>query len=82
MHEHAATGRFDPDPPAASSTGVHARLAKGRQAHLEFLRQASKATNAVTEQLQQWKTTQTCMTCAFDNMLAAVQQHSQMTDHE
>ena len=76
----------DPTPPAISRTEIQARLAKGRLTHLEFLRQANNSANAVTAELQlccqQLSTTQTYMTIAFDTMLAAVQQHSQRTEHE
>ena len=85
MHEHTDIGA-DPTPPTTSSTEIQARLAKGRLAHLELLRQANTSANAVTAELQlcceQLSTTQMYMTHALDTMLAAVQQYSQRTEHE
>lgn len=86
MHEHIDIGRVDPTPPATSGTEIQARLAKGRLAHQEFLRQANHSANAIIAQLQlstqQLSTMQMYMTCAIETMLAAVQQHSQRTEHE
>ena len=85
MHEHTDIG-VDPTPPATSSTEIQARLARGRLAHLEFLRQANNSADAVTAELQlcckQLSTTQTYMKRAIETMLAAVQQHSHRTEHE
>ena len=84
MYEQTDLG-LDSTPPATSSTEIQAGLAKGRLAHLEFLRQANNSANAVAAELQlcckQLGTTQTYLTHAIETMLAAVQQQLQGTEH-